>query len=110
MKSALAFTLVALAATLTGSSATAPIREQTPMQQAARLHDPVIESIDVADVSADVRATVLSRIGIRAGDTLTGSAREKIGVEIGRVKTGMTFTYTPGFKPGTVKLRIDPSC
>lgn len=61
-------------------------------------------------MSADVRKTVLSRIGVRVGDTLTGSAKQKIGVEIGKVVSGMTFTYTPGFKPGTVKLRIDPSC
>ena len=110
MKSALAFTFMVFGPMLTAGSATAPMREQTPTQQAARLHDPVIESIEVADVSADVRKTVLSRIGIRVGDTLTASAKQKIGVEIGRVMKGMTFTYTPGFKPGTVKLRIDPSC
>ena len=110
MKSALAFTFVLLAPMLTAGSSTPVVGVQTPTQQAARLHDPVIESIEVADVSADVRKTVLSRIGIRVGDTLTGSAKQKIGVEIGRVMNGMTFTYTPGFKPGTVKLRIDPSC
>jgi hypothetical protein len=110
MKSALVFTFVALSPTLTAGSSTAPIREQTPTQQAARLHDPVIESIEVADVSAEVRKTVLSRIGIRVGDTLTGTAKQKIGVEIGRVMRGMTFTYTLGFKPGTVKLRINSSC
>jgi hypothetical protein len=111
MRSALAFTflIISLPMLTTGSSM-APIREQTPSQQAARLHDAVIESIEVADVSADVRKTVLSRIGVRVGDTLTGSAKQKIGAEIGRVMNGMTFTYRPGFKPGTVKLRIDPSC
>jgi hypothetical protein len=110
MKSALVFTFIVFSPMLTVESSTAPIREQTSTKQAARLHDPVIESIEVTDVSADVRKTVLSRIGIRVGDTLTASAKQKIGAEIGRVQRGMTFTYTLGLKPGTVKLRIDPTC
>ena len=110
MKAALVFTFIAFAPMVTAGSSSAPIREQPPTQQAALLYDPVSESIEVADVSAAVRKTVLSRIGIRVGGTLTVSAKQKIGVEIGKVMKGMTFTYAPGFKPGTVKLRIDPSC
>jgi hypothetical protein len=110
MKTALAVTFVLLAPALVPGLSTPAIGNQTPTQQAARLHNPVIESIDVVDVPTDVRNAVLSRIGVRVGDTLTESAKQKIGIEIGRVRKGMTFTYTPGFAPGTVKLRIDPSC
>jgi hypothetical protein len=86
------------------------VKPQTATQQAARLLNPVIESIEVVDVSTEMRKTVLTRIGVRVGDTLTADAKQRIGLEIGRVRKGMTFTYTPGFRPGTVKLRIDPSC
>lgn len=110
MKSASVFALMAFVPTLASSSLAAPIRERTPVQQAARMHDPVIEAIEVADVPADVRETVLSRIGVGVGDALTETAKQKIGAEIRRVRTGMTFTYTPGSRPGAVKLLVESSC
>jgi hypothetical protein len=110
MKSALALTIVTLA-----SLAAAQPRQRvdsvlTSKQQAASLFDPIVESIDVVDVPAEVRDLVLTRIGVRVGETLTVADKQRIGEEIGRVRGGMTFSYTLGTAPGTVKLRIDPSC
>jgi hypothetical protein len=110
MRSELVLTLAILAPVLGAAPSAQSVSEQTPKQQASRLLNPVIESIEVVDVSTAVRKTVLARIGVRVGDTLTADAKQRIGLQIGRVQKGMTFTYTPGFKPGTVKLRIDPSC
>jgi hypothetical protein len=110
MRSELVFTFVILAPVLGAAPSVQSVRAQTPKQQAALLLNPVIESIEVVDVSTEVRKAVLTRIGVGIGDTLTADAKQRIGLEIARVRKGMTFSYTPGFKPGTVKLRIDPSC
>jgi hypothetical protein len=110
MRSELVLTFAILAPVLGAAPWAQSVSGQTPQQQAARLFNPVIESIEVVDVSTEVRKAVLTGIGVRVGDTLTGDAKQRIGLEIGRVQKGMTFSYTPGFKPGTVKLRIDPSC
>jgi hypothetical protein len=110
MRSELVLTFVILASGLTAGLDVRSVSAQAAKQQTARVLDPVIESIDVVDVSTEVRNAVLTRIGVRVGDTLTVAAKQRIGFEIGRVRKGMTFTYTPGLRPGTVKLRIDPSC
>lgn len=110
MKSRFVFTVLVLTGLLTTSGPALRAQGQTRHQQAATWLDPVIESIEVLDVSAAVRTAVLTRIGVRVGDPLTVEAKHRIGLEIGRIQKGMTFSYVPGLKKGSVKLRIDPSC
>jgi len=70
----------------------------------------VIETIEFKSVSPELQKVTLERIGVRPGDTLNGEARQRIGRELGKVQQGMTFTYTPGAKPGTAKLIISADC
>ena len=70
----------------------------------------VVEAIEFKSVSPEIQKLTLEKIGVRVGDTLNGDARQRIGRELGKVQQGMTFTYTPGAKPGTAKLIISSDC
>lgn len=77
--------------------------------------DAVIDSIRFENnVPADKQTAILSRIGIRVGDTLSIEARQRIGRELNRGEKagspGFTFSYKPGARIGTVTLTISADC
>lgn len=70
----------------------------------------VVETIEFKGVSPELQKVVLDRIGVRQGDRLTVDARHRIGRELGKVQSGLTFTYKAGSRPATAKLIISADC
>ena len=74
----------------------------------------VIETIRFDGIDAAKQGAILERVGVKAGDVLSGEVRQRIGRELNRGEkagqSGMTFTYRPGSRPGTAVLVISSGC
>ena len=96
------------AAALLGASLLSPTFAQGPRADVPFFA--IVETIEFKDMSQQQQKLVLERIGLRVGDMLTADARQRIGLEIGKIQKGSTFTYKAGSKPGTAKLIISAEC
>jgi outer membrane protein assembly factor BamA len=73
-----------------------------------------IERIEFEGLNDVQQKTISMRLSVRAGDVLSVDARHRIAAELRTIgkdlaKT-LTFSYKPGSKLGTAKLKISDGC
>lgn len=76
--------------------------------------NPAVETISFEGLSAEQQGVILRRISLRAGDTLSAEARQRVAGELSAIgrelgKT-LTFSYKRGTKFTSVKFVISDGC
>ena len=71
---------------------------------------PQIESIDYAGLTPAQQKLVANRLTVRSGDLLSAEAKQRVAADLRATGLELTFSYAPGARSGTARLKISSGC
>jgi outer membrane protein assembly factor BamA len=71
---------------------------------------PRIESIDYVGLTDAQQKQVAKRLTVQSGDLLSAEAKQRVARELQATGLELTFSYVPGARYGTARLKISAGC
>ena len=71
---------------------------------------PRIESVDYVGLTEAQKEMVAKRLTVHTGDLLSAEAKQRVARELQTTGLELTFSYVPGARYGTARLKISAGC
>ncbi len=71
---------------------------------------PMVESVDYEGLTEAQQKVVATRLTVRRGDLLSADAKQRVARDLKALGLDLTFSYKPGARYGTARLKISAGC